>query len=313
MSERDDDMELEIIDDLPDEPEGQDGDEEDGLEGYSKRVKDRINKLTKQFREAERRAQEAARERDEAVNVARTFQQQVSEKDQLLSRGEEALIGTIKERAQQAFENAKQAYKDAHASGDPDRILAAQEKFGRAQTELYEAEQHERRLKGRRPPEGQQQPQQQPARQQPRQPDPKAAKWAERNTWFGTEPKMTAFAYGLHEELVKNGTDPSSDEYYRAIDAEMRKRFPEEFEDDMDAGRDTDGQDVHTHTVQTQDDRGTRQPGSRAQTPVVAPGGRNNGARPKKVTLTRTQVQLAKRLGITPEQYAQQLLKEQTR
>jgi len=100
---------------------------------------------------------------------------------------------------------------------------------------------------------------------------------------------MTALAYGIHERLVRDeGYDPNSDEYFETIDRTMRSKFPEYFGGD-------DSQEVSA----------TRSP------PVVtAPSSRNNGAKPRKVKLTRTQLSLAKRLGLTPEQYANQLVKE---
>ncbi|HAQ43265.1 MAG TPA: hypothetical protein DCQ67_04740, partial [Acidimicrobiaceae bacterium] len=130
-----------------------------------------------------------------------------------------------------------------------------------------------------------QQPAQQPQPQQPPQPTEKAAKWAEENQWFGQEKDMTALAYGVHERLIRDeGYDPNSDEYFQEIDRTMRSKFPEYFgEDEVSA---------------------------KSPPVVTAPSSRNNGAKPRKVKLTRTQLSLAKRLGITPEQYANQLMKE---
>ncbi len=96
---------------------------------------------------------------------------------------------------------------------------------------------------------------------------------------------MTALAYGVHERLIRDeGYDPNSDEYFQEIDRTMRSKFPEYFgEDEVSA---------------------------KSPPVVTAPSSRNNGAKPRKVKLTRTQLSLAKRLGITPEQYANQLMKE---
>jgi hypothetical protein len=115
--------------------------------------------------------------------------------------------------------------------------------------------------------------------------------WTKNNPWFGPQGnrEMTALAYGVHETLVREqGVVPDSDEYYEKIDAAMRSRFPEHFE-----------RDEAPRSVQ----RNNPPP------VVVAPANRNNGARPRKIQLTATQVSLAKRLGITPEQYAKSLLK----
>ena len=108
---------------------------------------------------------------------------------------------------------------------------------------------------------------------------------------------MTALAYGIHERLVKvDGIKPDTDEYFEAIDAGMRQRFPDYFE----GGTSDD------------EDGSSRQPVSPPSkpSPVVAPSARTQGKAKRTVRLTATQVSLAKRLGLTPEQYAEQLTKE---
>ena len=98
---------------------------------------------------------------------------------------------------------------------------------------------------------------------------------------------MTALAYGVHERLIRDeGYDPNSDEYFEEIDRTIRSKFPEYFGES----------EVETTT--------------KSPPVVTAPSSRNNGAKPRKVRLTRTQLSLAKKLGITPEQYANQLIKE---
>ena len=130
----------------------------------------------------------------------------------------------------------------------------------------------------------------QPQVQEPPQPTEKAAKWAQDNPWFGQEKDMTALAYGVHERLVRDeGYDPNSDEYFETIDRTMRSKFPEYFGDE---------------------EVSTEEPVTKSPPVVTAPSSRNNGAKPRKVKLTRTQLSLAKRLGLTPEQYANQLVKE---
>jgi hypothetical protein len=97
---------------------------------------------------------------------------------------------------------------------------------------------------------------------------------------------MTSLALGLHEKLVKSGVDPRSDDYYVRIDETMRKRFPEYFGGTQEQAK----------------------PTPRAKATVVAPATRSTA--PKKIVLTKTQVVLARKLGITPEQYARELMKE---
>jgi hypothetical protein len=120
------------------------------------------------------------------------------------------------------------------------------------------------------------------------EPDAKTKAWAAQNEWFGNDSEMTGYAFGVHESLVKQGINPQSqaDEYYNRIDDSMRQRFPDKF----------GGQQVEAAPV--------RQAGS-----VVAPAGRS-AKKPRRVQLTSTQVALAKRLGLSAEQYAAQLLKE---
>jgi len=133
-----------------------------------------------------------------------------------------------------------------------------------------------------------------PQQTKPVEPTEKARQWQKDNPWFGNDSHkdMTALAYGVHERLVRDeGFDPNSDEYFEAIDTTMRSRFPEYFDEG-------DGQQVQTSSP------------SRRNSTVVAPASRNNGARPRKVKLTHSQVALAKRLGLTNEQYAKQLTKE---
>jgi hypothetical protein len=165
-----------------------------------------------------------------------------------------------------------------------------------AQAELKSADYQLNQVKRRREapaPQEQPKPQQQQA-QAPPKPSPKAVEWAEQNPWFGKEKDMTALAYGVHERLVKDeGFDPNSDEYYEAIDRTIRSKFPEYF------GEGSSGSDEETSSST-----------SRSPSVVVAPSSRNNGAKPRKVRLSRTQLSLAKRLGLTPEQYANQLIKE---
>jgi len=141
-----------------------------------------------------------------------------------------------------------------------------------------------------------QQPQQMQVQPQAQAPDQKFVSWTRRNQWFGEDPEMTSFAYGVHERLVKSGVDPRSDDYYDRIDARMRQVFPDHFEEDT-----SDGDYSRTEATQAATQR---------KKPTVAPAGRGNGKPPRKVQLTRTQVAVAKRLGLSPEQYAKQVAKE---
>jgi len=299
------DVDVEVVDDRPPEdrrPPAKEAKEEkiesddEELEGYSDKVKKRINKLRYQQHEERRQREAAEKMREEAVRVAQKYADENKKYHAIIQEGEGYLVHQIRERANLALEQAKGQYRQAYEEGNTDKVVEAQEAMMKAQSEFQSADYQMNQMNAERQRQAQQpqqqyqpQPQPQPQPQEPPQPTEKAAKWAQDNQWFGQEKDMTALAYGVHERLVRDeGYDPNSDEYFETIDRTMRSKFPEYFGDD-------DSQEVST----------TKSP------PVVtAPSSRNNGAKPRKVKLTRTQLSLAKRLGLTPEQYANQLVKE---
>jgi hypothetical protein len=285
-----DDVELEIIDDLPRKPvkvDAQVEQDDEELSGYSKKVRDRINKLKYEQHEERRQREAAERMREEAVQFAQQLAHKNQAYENLIQRGEGALVQQIKSKAQIALEQAKSRYKEAYEQGDAEKIIAAQESLLNAQTEFREAERYERNIQSRPKPL----PQEQVVPQQTYQPVPlpqpsaKTMAWTQENPWFGKNREMTALAYATHETLIReHGVKPDTDEYYEKINATMRLRFPDFFEEDT--------------------------PTPKRPSTVVAPSNRSNGAKPRKIQLTATQVSLAKRLGLTPEQYAKQLIKE---
>lgn len=289
-------VELEIVDDMPKQPTKQAEKEDDEeLSDYSEKVRKRINKLKYEQHEAQRQREAAEQMREEALRYAQQLVAKNQQYESLIQRGEGALVAQIKARANLALEQAKGLYKDAYEAGDAEKIIAAQEKLLNAQTEFREAEKHERVLQSRPKPQQVPQNYQLPVQQyQPPKPSDKALDWTKRNPWFGPQGnrEMTALAYGVHETLIREqGVKPDTDEYYDKIDAAMRQRFPDYFEKD---------DEVQVTVAPTQ----------RTPSTVVASASRNNGAKPRKIQLTATQVSVAKRLGITPEQYAKQLIKE---
>jgi len=312
-------LEVEVVDDRPPEdqrppkkaekPKVDAKSEDEELEGYSEKVKKRINKLRYDQHEERRRADSAERMRDEAVNHARRLSKDNEAQRQLLAKGEAQLVKKFTDAADSAITGARAKYKAAYEAGDTDTIISTQEELIAAQAQLKEAtdynadytarkEEHDRFMQARAqqpPPQPVYQPQQPQPVQRPAAPNPKAASWAEDNKWFGSaeHTDMTALAYGVHEDLIKNkGYDPESDEYFQAIDDAMRTRFPEQFnEEEPGSGR----QPVST---------------PRKPSVVVTPSTRNNGAKTRKVKLTSTQIALAPRLGLTADQYARQLIKE---
>jgi len=299
----DDGVEVEVVDDTPKADRGRKPSEppeevtEEELQDYSEKVRNRIRHFSKGYHD-ERRAKEAAlRERQELEALAQKLMEENKQLQQNTSKSQAALLEQAKRNVEQELRIAKARYKRAYEAGDADAVLKAQE-------ELTTARLKSERLANIKLPGLQEKEvpvetqQEQPVYNAPAVPevqvDAKAKKWQEDNQWFGTDEEMTSFALGLHSKLVKSGVDPQSDEYYETINARMRRVFPENFE-----GSELEGLEEETETPVERPQRSTN---------VVAPATRSTA--PKKVRLTRTQVALAKRLGLTPKQYADQVAKD---
>ena len=260
--------------------------DKDELTDYSERVKERMAQLKKVWHD-ERRAKEAAdREREEAIKYAQSLVEKNKKLMTTLTSGEQSLIQATKTSAEHELNLAKREYREAYDAGDTDKIIEAQQRMNEAQYRLTQAQNYRPQYES---------PLQtaeddvyiQPERTQVPKPDRKALAWQDKNEWFGSDEEMTSLALGLHEKLVRSGVNPTSDEYYSTIDKTMRKRFPEYFGDDsLDA----------------------EVPAQRTKpSTVVASASRSTA--PKKVHLTKTASSLARKLGLTPEQYAKELIK----
>lgn len=283
-------FELEIVDDTPEEDKGkprraEDAEaqipEDDEIANYSESVQKRIKQLKFEFHEERRRKEEASRLREEAVNYARNITEENKKLRKSLEEGEGVLVEQAKGRVDAELERAKLSYKEAYETGDPDKLIDAQEKLSALQNEKFRVESFKPT-----PSAEQKMPAHLEAKPEVQEPDPRTKEWASKNEWFGSDTEMTGYAFGVHERLVREGVHTSTDEYYQKIDEAMRRTFPDKF----------DEQQVEAAPV--------RQTGS-----VVAPAQRS-AKKPRRVQLTSTQVSLAKRLGLTAEQYAAQLLKE---
>ncbi len=273
--------------DVVDEIEG------DDLTEYSTKVKERISQMKKVWHD-ERRAKEAAdRERNEAIKFASSIIEENKQLKNNLAHGEQAYANTLKHATGGEMEAAKKAYKDAYDSGDSDSIIEAQVRLNTAQMQKLQADNYIPQY-NESPLQTQNNsvyvPQEAPTTPSP---DHKALVWHSRNQWFGIGPdcdeSMTGFAKGLHQQLVtKEGIDPTSDEYYKRIDSSMRHRFPDKFE---------------TTNSSTNSSTNSRT----KSTSVVASATRSTA--PKKVHLSSTQLAIAKKFGLTPEQYAREQIK----
>jgi hypothetical protein len=288
----DDEFEIEIEDDTPEADRGKppraagvkpDIPEDDELEGYSESVKKRISKLKYEFHEERRGRETAERMREEAVKYATTTKTEMDGMRKRLTEGQGAVVSQAKARVETQLESAKANYKKAYEAGDADAMLEAQTSLNSLQGEMYRLSNY------RAPPEPEARPA--PAATAPSQqvakPPKEALDWAEANPWFQTDTEMTGYAFGVHERLVKSGVDPNSESYYSELDASMRKRFSEKF----------DEPEVEVRTP-------ARNAGS-----VVAPTTRSSKT-PRKIVLTASAVALAKRLGLKPEEYAAQIMKD---
>ena len=287
-------IDIEIIDDAEAKPEKKEKvfaedvkddkavDEE--ILNVDKGVQKRIDQLTAKHHEERRQKEQAAKLRDEAIVYAQRVKSENDRLNQLVNDGQQYLGKQAEERAEFAKQAAQQKYKEAYEQGNTEEMVKAQEALTRATMDSASAEQFNAQI----PEEPLPQQQYVPPQPQVPAPDEEAVAWQAKNQWFGSDPEMTSFAYGIHEKLVRQeNVDPKSEDYYTRIDKRMKEVFPDYF--GMEKGQ---------------------PPTTTSQSSVVAPATRNNSARPRKVQLTATQVSLAKRLGLTPQQYANQLIKD---
>jgi hypothetical protein len=266
--------------------------EKDDLEDYSEKVKKRLSQMKKVWHD-ERRAKESAyREREEALRFAQMREQEIRQLKQRLGNGEKAYFQEVTKAANNELNTAKERLKQAYESGDAERITEAQEALTDAKLRIKQYENFKPSLQEDDTRVQQYQQNQVPTAAQPVS-DPKAEAWREKNPWFGTDEEMTALALGLHEKLVRSGVDPRSDDYYDRVNATMRKRFPEAFEDAEE--------EKPTQTKQEE------KPARTKPANVVAPVTRATA--PRQIRLTPTQVAIAKKLGLSNEQYAKELMK----
>jgi hypothetical protein len=297
-----DEIEIKVEDDTPPEDRGRkplpkevvDELDKDDLEEYSDKVKKRLGQMKKVWHD-ERRAKEAAlREREEALRFAQIRDQEVRQLKQRLGNGEKAYFQEVTKAANNDLGVAKERLKQAYEAGDAEKITEAQEALTEAKLRIKQYENFQPSLQedftGVQPSQQYQVP---PAPAI----DQKAEAWKDKNPWFGTDEEMTALALGLHEKLVRSGVDPRSDDYYDRVNATMRKRFPDYFDAEVEEEKPTQTREAEKPT--------RTKPAN-----VVAPVTR--GTAPRQVRLTPTQVAIAKKLGLSNEQYARELMKLET-
>ena len=304
-----DDLEVTIIDDTPQEdrrpakaedasPEVDDDVVDKEIADYSKRAADRISKIKYEYHEERRAKEAAARESKEAVARLQTMMSENQRLQAMVEQGGEVLNKQAHNNALWAKQNAQAEFKKAYEEGDADAMTKAQEMIARAtlaeQQSNNMAENVQAQVTKNMPV------QQAVAQQQELDPDMKA--WSSKNPWFmSTVPEhqeMSSYALTIDQRLRNQGINPEEDsqKYYAEVDKNMRNEYPNFFGVQVD------------QTAEVVSEAGTtkRQPST-----VVASATRDSGnKKPSQVRLTQTQVKLARQLGISPEQYANQLLKE---
>ncbi len=281
--EDDDKPEIEIVDDTPaadrnrapmttapTEPTAEE------MESYSESVRGRIKHFTKGYHE-ERRAKEAAeREKEAAITFAQALVEENNKLKGSVNQGQAVLLEQAKKTVSAEIAEATRKLKEAKDAFDSDAEIAAQK-------ELFAAQLREDRVNNFKPtplqPTQAAVQTQQPA-QNAQVTDPNLLAWQEHNTWFGKNRKMTAYALGVHEDIVGDGVPVGSAEYYKRLDTDLQERFPDVVKPRADAT-------------------------SQRQGNVVASATRSTA--PKKIVLTPSQVSLAKRLGLPLEAYAKQV------
>lgn len=289
---------IEIIDDTPEEDRGrepmkeppEDVDDEE-LAKYDEGVQKRIKRFTKGYHDERRAKESALREREEAVKYAQQLMEENNKLKGTVTQSQTALVEQARRVAEGDVEKARSSYKSAYESGDADALLDAQTKLMEASSKLERLKKFKANTLQDTSNEVQTKPQQAKPDFSAKAPqpvtDPDLVEWQERNPWFGNNRKMTAYALGLHEEVTADGISAGSKEYYKRIDADLQKTFPEQF---------GSVEDVEAPKSQRQNSN------------VVAPATRSTA--PRKIALTKSQVAIAKRLGLTNEQYARAVADE---
>lgn len=288
------DLDIEVEDDTPAEDRGRapmpkeivDELEADELEEYSDSVKTRLKQLKKVWHDERREKERAQREQEEAIRVAQRVFEENRRLKGTLTEGEKSLISSYTSAAELEAAEARRAYKEAYEAGDSDKVVEAQERLNNVNYRLTQ-------LRNYRPTLHEQfEDVQIPQQVQQPQLDAKTVAWQERNPWWGSDDEMTASALGLHQKLMRqNGANYiGSDEYWQTIDTTMRRRFPDYFGDQNEAPSGTP----------------KAAPKARPVT-VVAPASRSTSS--KKIVLKQSQLAIAKKLGLTPEQYAREVAK----
>jgi hypothetical protein len=276
-----------VVEDKSKQEEVKDEEEpkEDSKNKYSKSVQKRFDEYAYQLGESRRRE-------EEAIQIAQAIKAERDKIQEELGKLNSGYVTEMGGRLTGSIEAAKAKLKKAMEDQDYDAVANAQIEIGRlgAEQSQYEQMKTQQEVRAKAPKQEREveipkAPQQQPVK------DPKAEVWASENEWFGTDKVMTNVAYAIHEDLVNQGVDPRTDYYYSEIDKRMRENLPHKFEQNSSSEEPARQQPVQT----------------------VASAHRNRGTGRNVVKLSSSEAAIAKRLGLSNEQYASEKLKLQRR
>ena len=300
--EEDTGFEVEIEDDTPPPDRGRKADPkppedptDDELASYDEKVQARIKKFTRGYHDERRAKEEALREREAAETLAKQLWEKNRALQQQVELGSRAYIEQSKTSAEMEFEKAKKEFKEAYESGDSDAVAEAQAKIARATLNMD-------KVSSFKPIHADENDVQTPQRNTNQaRISQRDANWQQENTWFGTDEEMTAAALGLHQKLVKqHGANfVGTDEYYKTVDATMRKRFSDYFE-----GYGSYEDDATSKQASDPAEEDTPRRATKPST-VVAPATRSTP--PNRIRLKASEAAIARRLGVPLEEYAKQV------
>ena len=286
-----DEIEIVEVDDRPEEdrrPVREDVEPfniDEEIDIQDERVKKRLNRLKYEYHQQRREKEAAQRLRDEAVQFAQNTQNEVQRLQGLVGQSEQALLQSVESRTEAQLAALRQDYTKAHEEGDTQKMMEAQEQLARIQADRAYIDNYKTQMQNNTT---QQQadsnvPVEQPPQQE--QLDPRLQDWLARNSWFGApgNEALTGFTYGLDEMLIKRGVARNSPEYFSAVDQALRESFPRAFGVEQ---QQAEKQQTKSSTVVAPAQRGTK--------------------RKTQVELTRSEMELTRKLKITPEQYALQ-------
>jgi hypothetical protein len=298
----DEGFEVEIEDDTPEPDRGRkpmkepvEEPTEDELASYDEKVQQRIKKFTRGYHDERRAKEEALREREAAEKMTKQLWDQNRKLQEQVSLGSKAYIEQSKSSAEMEFESAKKRFKDAIEAGDYDAQTEAQVEISRATLNLD-------KVHNMRPLQVEENDVQIQQRSTTAPTTDRDNRWMSKNTWFGTDPEMTASALGLHQKLAKEQGAGfiGSDDYYKKVDATMRRRFPEYFDDTQSYEDDAPSKKASEPVYEDEPPRRATKPAN-----VVAPASRSTP--PNRIRLKASEAAIARRLGVPLEEYAKQV------